>query len=56
MPLITPQKMLAGIKPIWAVRNPIMQMMPQLIAPRAQPSQQRRPTRIVEAILNTQER
>jgi len=35
---------------------PIMQMMMLLTVARAQPSQQRRPTNIVDAMVNTQDR
>ncbi len=50
------QKRFAGIKPNCAVRNPIMQMTTLLTAARIQPSQQRRPTKIVETIVSMQDR
>jgi len=56
MPLIAMQKTLAGTNPSCAVRIPIMQMMTLLTVARAQPSQQRRPTNIVDAMVNTQDR
>jgi hypothetical protein len=56
MALTTMQKTFAGISPSCSVRKPMTQMMMQLIAPNSQPSQQRRPTKMVDAILNTQER
>ena len=54
--LIAMQKTLAGMNPSCDVRKPIMQIMTLLTVARAQPSQQRRPTRIVEAMVNTQDR
>ena len=56
MPLIAMQKTLAGTNPSCEVRIPIMQMMKLLTVARAQPSQQRRPTKTVDAIVNTQDR
>jgi len=56
MALITMQKTLAGMKPNCAVRIPITQMMMLFTPANAQPSQHRRPTKMVDAIVNTQER
>ena len=56
MALTTRQKTFAGMSPVCAVRIPITQMITLLIAHKAQPSQQRRPSRMVEEIVNTQER
>jgi len=56
MALTTMQNTLAGIKPNCAVLMPMMHMMTQFAAASNQPCQQRRPTRIVEAMVNTQER
>lgn len=56
MALITMQKMLAGMNPIWAVLNPMMHTTMQFTPAKAQPSQQRRPTRMVDAMVNTHER
>lgn len=56
MALSTMQKTLAGMNPSCAVRNPMTHMITLLTPARAQPSQYRRPTRIVEAMVNTQER
>src|ERR1700683_961388 len=50
------QKRFAGIKPNCAVRNPIKQMTMLLTAARSQPSQQRRPTKIVETIVRMQDK
>jgi hypothetical protein len=50
------QNKFAGINPICCVRNPMTQMMTLFKAASAQPSQQRRPTRMVEAIVSKQER
>ena len=47
--------MLAGTKPSCSVLNPMMQIMTLLIAARTQPSQHRRPTRMVEIMVNTHE-
>ena len=54
--LTTIQNTLAGMKPSCAVRSPITHMMTLLTPARAQPSQHRRPTRIVDATVNTHER
>ena len=54
-PYKTKQNMLAGINPNWPVRNPMTQMTRLFTAASAQPSQQRRPTRIVERMVKTQE-
>lgn len=56
MALSTMQKTLAGMKPNCAVRKPITQMMTEFTPAKAQPSQHRRPTKMVDAIVNTQER
>jgi len=56
MALTTMQKILAGTKPICAVLNPITQMMMLLTPAKAQPSQYRRPTKMVDATVSTQER
>jgi uncharacterized membrane protein len=49
----TRQNILAGMNPIWAVLNPMMQMIMLLIAASTQPSQHLRPTRIVETMVKT---
>jgi hypothetical protein len=54
--LITMQNTLAGMKPSWSVLRPMMQTRTLLRPARAQPSQQRRPTRIVDEIVNTQDK
>ena len=54
--LTTMQKTLAGIKPSCSVRSPITQMMALLTPAKAHPSQHRRPTRMVDAMVNMQER
>lgn len=56
MALITMQKTLAGMKPSCSVLRPITHMSTLLTPAKAQPSQHRRPTRIVDATVNTQER
>jgi len=56
MALTTMQNRFAGMNPNCAVRNPIRHMMMQLAPANAQPSQYRRPTRIVDAMVKTQER
>jgi len=56
MALTTMQKTFAGMNPNCAVRNPITQMMMLLTPASAQPSQYRRPTRIVDAMVKMQER
>jgi hypothetical protein len=53
--LITRQKRFAGMNPVCAVRNPITQMITLLIAHRAQPSQQRRPSKMVDEMVRMQE-
>jgi hypothetical protein len=55
MALITMQKTLAGMKPSWSVRKPMMQMSTLFTPAKAQPSQFRRPMRIVEATVRTQD-
>ncbi len=54
--LTTMQKTFAGMKPNCAVRNPMTHMITLLTPARAQPSQHRRPTRMVEATVKIQER
>jgi hypothetical protein len=54
--LTTMQKTFAGMKPNCSVRNPMMHMITLLTPARAQPSQHRRPTRIVEATVKIQDR
>ncbi|MGB0042954.1 MAG: hypothetical protein WBP91_07230 [Terriglobales bacterium] len=54
--LTTMQNTLAGMKPSWSVLNPIMQMSTPLTPATAQPSQHRRPTRIVDATVSMQDR
>jgi hypothetical protein len=56
MTLITMQNILAGIKPNWAVLMPMMHMMTLFTVANTQPSQHRRPTRIVEMMVSTQDR
>jgi hypothetical protein len=56
MALMTMQKIFAGMNPNCAVRKPITQIMTLFTPARAHPSQHRRPTRIVDATVNTQER
>jgi hypothetical protein len=43
------------MNPVCAVRNPITQMITLLIAHKAQPSQQRRPSKIVDEMVRMQE-
>lgn len=50
------QNTLAGMKPNCAVRSPITHIMMLFTPASAHPSQHLRPTRIVDAIVNTQER
>jgi hypothetical protein len=54
--LMTRQNTLAGMKPIWAVLNPMTHTTTLFTPASAQPSQHRRPTRMVDATVNTQER
>ena len=54
--LTTMQKTFAGMNPNCSVRNPITHMMMLLTPASAQPSQHRRPTRIVDATVRMQER
>jgi len=56
MALITMQKTLAGMNPSCAVRMPIMHITTQLAPASAHPSQHRRPTRIVDTIVSTQDK
>ena len=56
MTLIAMQNKLAGIKPNWAVLMPMMHMMTLFTVASNQPSQQRRPTNIVEVMVSTQDR
>jgi hypothetical protein len=53
---MTMQNRLAGMNPIWAVLNPMTQTTTLLTPASAQPSQYRRPTRMVDAMVNTQDR
>lgn len=55
IPYNTRQNMLAGTKPSCSVLNPMMQIMTLLIPARTHPSQHRRPTRMVEIMVNTHE-
>lgn len=52
----TMQNTLAGMKPSCAVRTPMTQMIALFTPARTQPSQHRRPSRIVDRMVNTQER
>jgi hypothetical protein len=54
--LTTMQNALAGMNPNWPVLVPMTHMMTQLILATIQPSQQRRPTRMVEAMVSTHDR
>jgi hypothetical protein len=54
--LITMQNTLAGMNPSWSVLRPMMQTRTLLMPASAQPSQHRRPTRIVDATVKTQDR
>ena len=56
MALITMQNTLAGIKPSCSVRSPMTQMSTLFTPANAQPSQHRRPTKIVDAMVNTQDK
>jgi len=56
MTLMAMQKTLAGTKPNCAVLTAMTQMITLLTVASAQPSQQRRPTRTVDTMVNTQER
>ncbi len=56
MTLITMQNTLAGINPNWAVLMPMMHRMTEFTVASSQPCQQRRPTKIVEIMVNTQDR
>ncbi len=56
MALMAMQNTLAGMNPSCDVLRPIMQMMTLLTVASAHPSQQRRPTRTVDAMVNTQDR
>lgn len=56
MALTTMQNTLAGTKPSCAVLTPMIQMSTLFTVANAQPSQQRRPTKTVDAMVNTQER
>jgi hypothetical protein len=55
MALTTRQKMFAGMKPVCAVRSAMTHMTKLLIAQSAQPSQHRRPSKMVDAIVKTHE-
>jgi hypothetical protein len=54
--LITMQNILAGTKPSWAVLMPMMHMITLFTVANTHPSQHRRPTRIVEVMVSTQDR
>ena len=54
--LITMQNTLAGMKPSWSVLRPMMHTTTLLTPANAQPSQHRRPTRTVDATVNTQDK
>ena len=56
MALITMQNTLAGIKPSCSVRSPMTQMSTLFTPANAQPSQHRRPTKTVDAMVNTQDK
>lgn len=56
MALTTMQKMFAGMNPSCAVRKPMTQIRMLLTPASAHPSQHRRPTRIVDAIVSTQDK
>lgn len=56
MALMTMQKTLAGMKPNCAVWTPMTHIMTLFTVASSQPSQQRRPTKIVEVIVNTQDK
>jgi hypothetical protein len=56
MALTTMQKTFAGMNPNCSVRNPMTHMMTLLTPAKAQPSQHRRPTRMVDATVKTHER
>jgi hypothetical protein len=56
MALTTMQNRFAGINPACAVRRPMTHISTLLTAQSTQPSQRRRPTRIVEATVSTQDR
>jgi hypothetical protein len=55
MALMTMQNTLAGMKPSWSVLKPMMHTTALLMPANAQPSQHRRPTRIVDVMVNTQD-
>jgi len=54
--LTTMQNTFAGMKPDCSVLIPMTQIITLLSAPSAQPSQRRRPTRIVEVIVSKQDK
>src|ERR1700726_3970869 len=56
MALITMQNTLAGMKPSWSVLKPMMQTSMLLTPASAQPSQHRRPTRIVDEMVRMQDK
>ena len=56
MTLITMQNTLAGIKPSCAVLMPMTHIITLFTVANTQPSQHRRPTRIVEVMVSTHER
>jgi len=49
------QKMLAGMKPSWEVRRPMIQIRTLLMAATTHPAHSLRPTITVERMVNTQE-
>jgi hypothetical protein len=56
MALTTMQNTFAGIKPDCSVRSPMTHISTLLAAQSTQPSQRRRPTKIVEATVSTQDK
>jgi hypothetical protein len=56
MALMTMQKTLAGMKPSCSVLRPMTQMSTLFTPANAQPSQHRRPTRMVDATVKTQDK
>jgi hypothetical protein len=54
--LITMQNTLAGMKPSWSVLKPMMQTSTLLTPANAHPSQHLRPTRIVDEMVNMQDK
>jgi hypothetical protein len=54
--LTTMQNALAGMNPSWPVLVPMTHMMTLLMVATIHPSQHRRPTRMVEAMVSTHDR